>query len=104
MHGLKRAWISKVLLGGNFPIFKPCGSNGPDSIEVRVCRILDAFSAQAVVYFWDHPRRDKDREEFHIPDQLSSLWNLLLSDTSHLTVDNSTVGLFSTKGGCDFEA
>ena len=70
MHELKRAWISKVLLGGDFPIFKPCGSDGPDSIGVRVCRILDAFSAQAVVYCWDHPRRDKDREEFHIPDQL----------------------------------
>ena len=104
MHGLERAWISKILLGGDFPMLKPCGSNGPDSIGVRVCRILDAFSAQAVVYSWNHPRRDKDREEFHIPDQLSSLWNLLLCDTSHLTVDNSSVGLFPTKGGCDFEA
>ena len=97
MHWLKRPWISNFLLGGDFPVLKPCGSDRPDSIGVRVCRILDAFPAQAVVYRWDHPRRDKDREEFHIPDQLSSLWNMLLRDTSHLTVDNSSVGLFSPR-------
>ena len=67
-------------------------------------RILDAFSAQAMVYRWDHPCWDKDREEFNIPYQLPSFLDMLLRDTSHLTVDDSGVRLFSTKGGCDFEA
>ena len=43
-------------------------------------------------------------EEFNIPYQLSPLLDMLLRDTSHLTVDDSGVRLFSTKGGCDFEA
>ena len=69
-----------------------------------MCRILDAFSAQTMVYLWDHLCWDKDREEFDIPYQLSPLLDMLLRDTSHLTVDDSGVRLFLTKGGCDFEA
>ena len=50
--------------------------------------ILDAFSAQAMVYRWDHPCWDKDGEEFDIPNQLSSFLDMFLCDTSHLTVND----------------
>ena len=36
--------------------------------------------------------------------QRGALSSMLLRDTSHLTVDNPSVGLFSTKGSCNFEA
>ena len=66
--------------------------------------IFDAFSAQAVVDCWDHPRRDKNGEEFNIPYQLYALRDVLLRDASHLSVYDSGVGLFSAQGGCDLEA
>ena len=50
--------------------------------------ILDAFSAQTMVYRWDHPCWDKDGEEFDIPNQLSPFLDMLLCDTSHLTVND----------------
>ena len=65
--------------------------------------ILDGFPAQAMVYRWDHPRWDKDGEEFDIPNQLSSFLDMFLCDASDLTVNDSGIGLVSTKGGCNFE-
>ena len=61
---------------------KKCGSDGSDSVGVRVCRILDAFSAQTMVYGWDHPCWDKDHEEFYIPYQLPPLLDMLLRNAS----------------------
>ena len=105
MHGLECArLVTEFLLRGHLPVFKPCGSDGPDTILMGVHFIFDAFSAQAVVDCWDHPRRDKDREEFNIPYQLPSLLDVLLRDASHLPVNNSGVGFFSAQGGCDLEA
>ena len=65
------------------PVFEPCGSDRPDSIGVGVHFIFDAFSAQTVIYCWDHPRRDEDCEEFDIPDQLTSLLDMFLCDASY---------------------
>ena len=61
--------------------------------------ILDGFPAQAMVYRWDHPRWNKD----DIPNQLSSFLNVFLCDASDLTVNDSGIGLVSTKGGSNFE-
>ena len=92
MHGLECArLVTQVLLGGLFPVFELCGSDRPDSIGVGVHFIFDAFSAQTVVYCWDHPRRDENCEEFDIPDQLASLLDVCLRDASHLPINNSGV-------------
>ena len=66
--------------------------------------ILDAFSAQAMIDCRDHPHRDKNCEEFDIPYQLPALRDVLLRDASHLSVNDSGVGLFSAQGGRDLEA
>ena len=45
LNGLESAWITKVLLGGDFPVFEPCRQDRPNSIEMGVHFIFDAFSA-----------------------------------------------------------
>ena len=52
---------------------------------------FDAFSAQAVVYWWDHPCRHEHCDKLHVPDDLQVLRLAFGRDASYLTIDYSGI-------------
>ena len=53
--------------------------------------VLMLFSAQAMVYGWDHPCWHENCDKLHVPDDLQILSLDFRRDASYLTIDYSGV-------------
>ena len=66
-------WVGRGILG-HCNVFKPGGADRLDANSTGGTCVFDAFSAQAVVYWRDHPCRHKHCDKLHVPDDLQVLW------------------------------
>jgi len=72
-------------------VFKLGGADRLDAYGTGGTCGFDAFAAQAVVYWWDHPCRHEHCDKLHVPDDLQMLWLDFGRDASYLTIDYSGV-------------
>ena len=70
-------------------VFKPGGSDRLDAYGTGGTCGFDAFSAQAMVYRWDHPCRHENCDKLHVPDDLQFCG--LTSGVMHLTWPSITL-------------
>ena len=66
-------WVGRGILG-HCNVFKPGGADRLDTNSTGTTCVFDAFSAQTVVYWRDHPCRHKHCDKLHVPDDLQVLW------------------------------
>ena len=66
-------------------VFKPGGADRLDAYGTGGTCGFDAFSAQAMVYGWDHPCRHENCDKLHVPDDLQILRLDFGRDASYLT-------------------
>ena len=78
-------------LVGRCYILKPGRPNGLHPYWTSRACIFDAFSAQAVVYWGNHPCGDKNGDELHVPCYLQVLGFEVRGDASDLSVNDSCV-------------
>ena len=67
-------------------IFKPGWADRLDAYGTGGTCGFDAFSAQAVVYWWDHPYRHENCDKLHVPGDLQVLWLDFGRNASYLTI------------------
>ena len=76
---------------GRCNIFEPGGADRLDAYGTGGTCGFDAFSAQAVVYWWDHPCRHEHCDKLHIPNDLQVLRLDFGRDAPYLTIDYSGI-------------
>ena len=54
-------------------VFRPGGADRLDTYGTGGTCGFDAFSAQAMVYGWDHPCRHENCDKLHVPNDLQIL-------------------------------